>query len=150
MHKAIIAGAALIAFSMIPTCPAPIGLIVTGLAAPLIGGLTYIGINSETTPYGYSGKRDLKFPRAFGYPGVSQDAYNQCKSSTKGINVHVQQTAENSFKIIGVSPECMNLATFFTSNKGAPYPCSNNCLQYNNLTAADTKKLKDTVQSLLK
>lgn len=54
------------------------------------------------------------------------------------------------FKIIGVSPECMDLATVFTSNKGAPYPCANNCLQYDNLSDADTKKLKDTVQSLLK
>lgn len=53
------------------------------------------------------------------------------------------------FKIIGVSPECMVLATLFTSNKGAPYPCANNCLQYDNLSDVDTKKLKDTVQSLL-
>jgi hypothetical protein len=53
------------------------------------------------------------------------------------------------FKVIGVSPECMDLAAFLTSKEGAPYPCSKNCLQYDNLTAEDTKKLKNTVQRLL-
>lgn len=102
MHKSIIASAALIAFSMIPSCPAPVGLIITGLVAPLIGGLTYIGINSNTSPYGYPGaigappKRDLQFPRAYGHPGVSQYAFDLCKNSNKGRKVHVQQTAENS------------------------------------------------------
>lgn len=102
MHKAIIAAAALMAFSMIPSCPAPVGLIVSGLAAPLIGGLTYIGIQSNISPYGYPGaigappKRSLQFPRAYGYPGVAQHVFDLCKNSNKGRRVHVQQTAENS------------------------------------------------------
>lgn len=96
MHNAaILSGTAMVALSMIPSCPAPIGLIVTGLAAPLAGGLTYIGINSNVNY-----KRDVggmrKVARVNGYPGVSQKSYDQCKNSNNGAKVTVTQTAESS------------------------------------------------------
>lgn len=94
-NAAILGGAAMAALSMIPSCPAPIGLIVTGLAAPLAGGLTYIGINSNVNY-----KRDVggmrKVARVNGYPGVSQQSYDQCKDSNNGAKVTVTQTAESS------------------------------------------------------
>lgn len=164
MHNAaILGGAAMVALSMIPSCPAPIGLIVTGLAAPVAGGLTYIGINSNV-------KRDVggmrKVARVNGYPGVSQQSYDQCKNSNNGAKITVTQTAESSkslnknytlppflilsigFRMDGVTPECMNLAALFTSS-GSPYPCGSACLQYDNLSSADVTNLQNTIQSLL-
>lgn len=47
MHtKTVIAGAAIAALSLIPSCPAPVGvaLVTTGSAAPIIGSLTYLGV----------------------------------------------------------------------------------------------------------
>lgn len=154
----------MVALSMIPSCPAPVGLIITGIAAPLAGGLTFIGIKSNVKREA-SGMRVV--PRVNGYPGVSQESYDQCKNSNNGAKVTVTQTADSSkscskkytllpiltvsigFRIDGVTPECMNLAALFTSS-GSVYPCGSACLQYNNLDSADVTNLQNTIQSLLK
>ncbi|OQD63217.1 hypothetical protein PENPOL_c010G00907 [Penicillium polonicum] len=147
MHNtAILCGASMVALSMIPSCPAPVGLIITGIAAPLAGGLTYIGLKSNVKREA-SGMRVV--PRVNGYPGVSQKSYDQCKNSNNGAKVTVTQTADSSFRIDGVTPECMNLAALFTSS-GSVYPCGSACLQYNNLDSADVTNLQNTIQSLLK
>lgn len=168
MHNAaILGGAAMVAFSMIPSCPAPIGVAIA-LAAPLAGGLTYIGIQSNTSPYGYgSGLRKRgNAARVNGYPGVSQEVWDQCQNSNNGAKIKVTQTAKNSksnpkqyvlsfsltvsigFRLDGVTPECMNLAALFTEG-GSVYPCGSACLQYENLSDANTKRLKETIQNLL-
>ncbi|KAJ5950780.1 uncharacterized protein N7479_009193 [Penicillium vulpinum] len=146
MHNiAILGGATMVALSMVPSCPAPIGLIITGLAAPLAGGLAYIGLESNI-------KRDINgmriVPRVEGYPGVSQQSYDQCRDSNNGAKVTVTQTAESSFRLDGVTPECMVLAALFTSS-GSLYPCGSACLQYNDLDSADVTNLQNTIQSLL-
>lgn len=83
----------MVALSMIPSCPAPVGLIITGLVAPLAGNLLYIGLNDNV-------KRDVsgmrKVARVDGYPGVSQQSYDQCKNSNNGAKVTVTQTADSS------------------------------------------------------
>lgn len=164
MHNtAILGGAAMVALSMIPSCPAPIGLIITGLVAPLAGNLIYIGIN-DNVKREVSGMR--KVARVDNYPGVSQQSYDQCQSSNTGAKVTVTQTADSSksckknytlpffltlsigFRIDGVTPECMDLAALFTSS-GSLYSCGSACLQYNNLDSADVTNLQNTIQSLL-
>jgi hypothetical protein len=52
-----------------------------------------------------------------------------------------------AFQLTGVAPSCMTLATFFVDG-GAPYPCGNDCLQYDNLSAEQVGGLMDTLGQL--
>jgi hypothetical protein len=110
MHaKVVLAGAALTAVSMIPSCPAPIvgGLIAGAFGAELAGNLIYIGLNDNLkrspvdssvkarSAIGYKSRRALgyKSRRALGYPGVSDESVQQCKDSNSGkTDVKVTQT----------------------------------------------------------
>ncbi|KGO77809.1 hypothetical protein PITC_061160 [Penicillium italicum] len=146
MHNAaVLGGAAMVALSMVPSCPAPVAMIITGLVAPLVGNLIYIGLESNA-------KRDVSgmrvVPRVDGYPGVSQESYDQCKNSNNGAKVTITQTAESSFRIDGVTPECMDLAALFTKS-GSLYPCGSACLQYENLDSTDVANLQNTIHSLM-
>lgn len=87
--KLILGGAVLVALAMIPSCPAPpvAGLVITGVAAPIVGSLAYIGINSNIPKYGY-GKRDppsddafVKLRRESSWSGVTDYALQLCKDS---------------------------------------------------------------------
>lgn len=105
MHaKVVLAGAALAAISMIPSCPAPVvgGLIAGAFGAELAGNLLYIGLNDnlKRSPVDGSVKArsaiGYKSRRALGYPGVSEEAVQQCKDSNSGkTDVKVTQTEEN-------------------------------------------------------
>lgn len=102
MHaKVVLAGAALTAVSMIPSCPAPIvgGLIAGAFGAELAGNLIYIGLNDnlKRSPVDSSVKARIaigyKSRRALDYPGVSDESVQQCKDSNSGkTDVKVTQT----------------------------------------------------------
>ncbi|KAJ5898160.1 hypothetical protein N7504_008448 [Penicillium tannophilum] len=77
-----------------------------------------------------------------------QQSYDQCKNSYNGAKVTITQTADSSFRIDGVTPECMDLAAMFTGS-GSLYPCGSACLQHNNLDSEDVTNLQSTTQSLL-
>lgn len=73
--------------------------VITGLAAPLAGGLTYIGLNQNV-----KAKRDISNKDGFqvvarrslpGYPGVSDEAVNQYHAANVNRKVTVTQTSEN-------------------------------------------------------
>lgn len=90
--KLLLGGAALAAFSMIPSCPAPMvaAAVITGIAAPLAGNLIYIGLNDNVKR---SDSGFVHVARALSYPGVSDEAIQQCKDSNNGkTDVKVTQT----------------------------------------------------------
>ncbi|KAJ5230875.1 hypothetical protein N7489_011583 [Penicillium chrysogenum] len=158
MHaKVVLAGAALTAVSMIPSCPAPIvgGLIAGAFGAELAGNLIYIGLNDnlKRSPVDSSVKArsaiGYKSRRALGYPGVSDESVQQCKDSNSGkTDVKVTQTEAHSYRIDNVTPECMNLAALFTEDS-PPVPCGSACLQYSNLSESDNNALQGYIQELL-
>jgi hypothetical protein len=125
MHaKVVLAGAALAAVSMIPSCPAPVvgGLIAGAFGAELAGNLLYIGLNDnlKRSPVDGSVKArsaiGYKSRRALGYPGVSDESVQQCKDSNSGkTDVKVTQTEENC-KFSSLTREQAEYSAFFLTN----------------------------------
>jgi hypothetical protein len=101
MHaKTLAAGLAVAALSLSPSCPAPplAGLIITGIAAPLVGNLIYIGLKS-----GGVGKRDAEafidgledLEKRQSWPGVPDYNIQMCRDANVGRTVTVRETSVN-------------------------------------------------------
>ena len=89
--KALLAGAALAAFYAISTCPAPMVAwpIITGIAAPLAGNLLAIGLQ-PVWPSKRDGMQNLVVREQ--WPGVSDEAIEQCRVSNEGREVTAKET----------------------------------------------------------
>ncbi|PVI01090.1 hypothetical protein DM02DRAFT_367364 [Periconia macrospinosa] len=156
--------AVLVGFTMMQTCPAPVGAVI-GFIASIVGSVGKVIVNELSKRDFDDGGFEYEFTlgtmepdsasldkRATCMPtpnGVPENVIQNCCNSLRGARIVVTGSGPGSVQAKGVPFPCISAAPWIDGVGAVPFACGDTCLQWNGLSQSEYNRLKSTLRQVL-